>query len=409
MSDITILCVDDDPTVLTALRAVLMGLSSGHQLELAQSGEEALEIVNELRQEKRDLAVVIVDFIMQGMHGDEFLVRLHAQCPDTIKIMLTGQTAFEGVKRAINQANLYRFLEKPFNNDDLLLTVKSACQAWNDHRALQRKHAELERSLAQLHEQREALAKSEARATISTLVASVSHELGTPIGNSTVTAEVLLEMSEKISADLESGKVKRSELEEFVLNVREGCQLLKKNLSRAGDLVSSFKQVAADQASEQRRRFDLAQAVHEILATMAPSLRFKPQKVVVEISPGIAMDSHPGALGQVVINLVNNAYMHAFEGKTDGVLTISAELLNDEQVSLCFVDNGIGMTPELQARILEPYFSTKIGQGGTGLGMPIVSNLVQKSLGGKFQISSQPGQGTRIEIVLPLSLPESAA
>src|SRR4051794_31691559 len=117
MMDGTILCVDDDPTVLMALRVLLGKLGPGHVVEIAEGGDEALEIEADLRERGRDLAVVISDFIMPGMHGDELLVRLHEVSPSTIKIMLTGQSDFDGVKRAINKANLYRFLEKPFNND----------------------------------------------------------------------------------------------------------------------------------------------------------------------------------------------------------------------------------------------------------------------------------------------------
>lgn len=140
----TFLCVDDDTTVLNALRT-LLGNSLGKDvvLETAESGDEALEIHADLQQDGQQLAVVISDFIMPGMRGDELLVRLHERSPHTVKIMLTGQSDLEGVKRAINEANLYRFLEKPFNNSDLLLTAKSALRAYTQDRELERRNAEL--------------------------------------------------------------------------------------------------------------------------------------------------------------------------------------------------------------------------------------------------------------------------
>lgn len=411
MTDGTILCVDDDPTVLTALRALLGKLGQEFSVEIAESGDEALEIEADLRAQGQALAVVISDFIMPGMRGDELLVRLHQQSPNTIKIMLTGQSAFDGVKRAINQANLYRFLEKPFNNDDLLLTVKSACTAYEQERALKRqneelKHlnADLEQMLTRLHNQQEELARSEAKAAISTLVASVSHELGTPIGNSVMTADMLVDLAKKFNKTIEGGQLRRTDLESFIAQMEEGGGLLQRNLQRANALLKNFKQVAADQASEQRRSFDLASAVREILSTMAPSLRHKPQRVEVDIPDGIAMDSVPGALGQVVINLVNNAFLHAFEGRDDGVLKIHGHCDGD-QVHLRFADNGIGISAEHLERLCQPFFSTKIGKGGTGLGMSIVENLVRKALHGKLAISSTPGQGTTFDIDLPCSLP----
>src|ERR1700752_1255235 len=111
MDEAIVLCVDDDTTVLKALRTLLVKqLGAGHLVDVAESGAEALEICEDLRAKGRDLSVVITDYIMPGMRGDELLVRLHERSPSTVKIMLTGQSDLEGVKRAINHANLYRFL-----------------------------------------------------------------------------------------------------------------------------------------------------------------------------------------------------------------------------------------------------------------------------------------------------------
>lgn len=141
------LCVDDDRTVLSALRTVIGNhLGSAVTLELAESGQEALEISAELDKSGQEIGVVICDFIMPGMRGDELLVRLHQTNPRMVKIMLTGQSDLEGIKRAINEANLYRFLEKPFNNADLVLTAKSAMHAYRQGIELANRNAELERN-----------------------------------------------------------------------------------------------------------------------------------------------------------------------------------------------------------------------------------------------------------------------
>jgi len=146
-----ILCVDDDSTVLNALRSVFAKhFGSELQVEFAESGDEALEIAAELRAQGRELGLVITDFMMPGMKGDEFLVRLHEASPNTVKIMLTGQSDLTGVKRAINQANLYRFLEKPFLNEDIVLTVRAAVRAYCQERDLIRQNEELKRLNAEL-------------------------------------------------------------------------------------------------------------------------------------------------------------------------------------------------------------------------------------------------------------------
>jgi signal transduction histidine kinase len=177
------------------------------------------------------------------------------------------------------------------------------------------------------------------------------------------------------------------------------------NLQRAADLLNDFRQVAADQASEQRREFDLASVVQEVISTLTPTLKRQPHRVVVEIPGGIRLDSQPGPLGQIIINLINNAFLHAFEGRTDGVLTIRATMLG-HQVKIQFEDNGVGISQENLVKLFEPFFSTKIGRGGSGLGMAIVANLVQKTLRGKISVRSQVGQGTSFDILLPLKLPE---
>lgn len=152
-----VLCVDDDTTVLNALRTLLGKTLGGNiMVEIAESGQEALEICAELKEDGKEVSVVISDFIMPSMRGDELLIRIHEKNPRTIKIMLTGQSDLQGIKRTINEANLYRFLEKPFNNADLMLTTRSALQTYSKERDLERQlenlrkaNAELERQLAE--------------------------------------------------------------------------------------------------------------------------------------------------------------------------------------------------------------------------------------------------------------------
>lgn len=264
---------------------------------------------------------------------------------------------------------------------------------------------QLEGALKSLHQSQEELSRSEARATLGTLVAGVSHELGTPMGNSTMTAGTLLAQAQDFHKQVDAGNLRRAELSRFVAQVEEGSALMVRNLERASELLKNFRQVAADQASEQRRSFDLRQAVQEILDTLSPTLKTKVHKVELEIAPGIRMDSYPGPIGQVVINLVNNAYLHAFEGMAQGSFTIAGEADGDT-VKLRFTDDGCGITPETLKKMFEPFFSTRIGSGGTGLGMSIVENLVTRTLGGTLKVETKLGRGTSIHITLPLTAPQ---
>ena len=269
--------------------------------------------------------------------------------------------------------------------------------------------AELNTAMQTLHQSQEALARSAAKATLGTLVASVTHELATPLGNSLITASTCTDLAKRMQTQVDEGQLKRSDLQTFLQDVFEGSVLIERNLHRAVALVQNFKQVAADQASEQRRSFDLADVVKEVLDTLSPSLKRHSHRVVIDVAPHIVVDGFPGALGQVLINLVNNAYLHAFEGRSDGTVRIAAKAQYGE-VDLQVSDDGIGMSQELLAQFFQPFFSTKIGRGGTGLGMTIVENLVKKTLGGTLVVESSLGQGSNFMIRLPLRapLPEDA-
>ena len=271
-----------------------------------------------------------------------------------------------------------------------------------------RRTNELSQAMEKLHESREELVRSQAKATLAALVASVSHELGTPIGNSVLVASSLQDLARNLQNQLDTNQLKKSTLNEINRTLNEGSELLLRNLKRAEGLLKNFKQVSADQASEQRRPFDLAAMVGEVVSSLAPSLKTQPHRVIQDVAMGITMDSYPGPLGQVVINLINNAYMHAFEGRSNGVLRISAVVAGHE-VTLRFEDNGVGISDETLVHLFEPFFSTKIGHGGTGLGMSIVESIVRETLGGVMQVESVVGQGTTLSITLPLVAPGPGA
>lgn len=270
---------------------------------------------------------------------------------------------------------------------------------------VEQRTAELAAAMETLHRAQEDLLQSEAKATIGAMVASVTHELNTPIGNSVMAASTLGDQAKVFLDNIETGQLKRSEMTAFLTALRSGTELIQRNLLRAEDLLKNFKQVAVDHASEQRRPFDLKQTIDEIIAMLMPSLKRQAHRIVVDVPAGIQLDSFPGPFGQVLINLINNAYLHAFEGKALGTFTISAQVHGDT-LHLDLTDDGIGMSQETLTQLFHPFFSTKIGKGGTGLGMTIVEGIVRKTLGGRLHVESEPGRGTRFTLFLPLHAPE---
>ncbi len=179
-------------------------------------------------------------------------------------------------------------------------------------------------------------------------------------------------------------------------------------LHRAAHLIQSFKQVAVDQASEERRVFSLQQTVQGILQTLHHMTKRRAIEIQVIIPENIFLDSYPGPFGQVISNLVNNTLLHAFTEDQSGTITISA-IQEDQRVLLSFSDNGAGIPAKHLSRIFEPFFTTKLGQGGSGLGLNIVYNIVTGILGGEITVESEPGEGACFHLILPVTVPEKGA
>jgi signal transduction histidine kinase len=260
---------------------------------------------------------------------------------------------------------------------------------------------------ARLKETQVQLAAQERLASLGSLVAGVAHELNTPIGNSLLMASTLQERTHAVAAQFEATTLKRSDLADYMGAARDASQLIVRSLHNAAELVSSFRQVSVDQASAQRRRFDLAQACHEIGATLMNTVRLSGHRLDIDVPAGIMMDSFPGPLGQVIINFVNNAMLHAFDGP-GGVMTLTA-LETDGRVALTFRDDGRGIDPAHLGRIFDPFFTTRMGQGGTGLGLNIVYNIVTTLMGGTIRVVSLPDAGTAFLLELPQKAPEALA
>jgi PAS domain S-box-containing protein len=287
-------------------------------------------------------------------------------------------------------------------NDELDERVQERTQALNLI------NDELSGTLETLRRAQGELVRSEKLAALGSLVAGVAHELNTPIGNSVTVASTLVENSDAFAEEMK-GALKRSVLQAYVENSRRAAELLLGNLQRAASLVSSFKQVAVDQTSEQRRHFYVAEVVDEILAMLQPQLKKQPVVVRTEIAHGLVLDSYPGPFGQVVANLVNNAAIHAFDdGRKQGVIMIEASACPGG-VRLCISDDGVGIPPDNIDRIFDPFFTTRFGQGGSGLGLNIVYNIVTRMLGGKIHVESRPGEGSNFIVQLPEVAPAREA
>ncbi|MEQ8395087.1 PAS domain S-box protein [Thalassobaculum sp.] len=261
--------------------------------------------------------------------------------------------------------------------------------------------------ISSLQSARRQLAEAEHMASLGRLVAGVAHELNTPLGAARTVASSLVSRLTDLQSAVTAWPTSSDSMIRQIQNLEQGLQLVNEGLVRSADLVSRFKQVAVDQTSGTRRAFGLREVVENNIASILPS--FPGRKVVIdlEIADDLRIESYPGPFGQVVTNIVQNAFVHAFDGRADGRLQVQARWTGSAQsaVDLVFHDDGNGMAQSTVRRIFDPFFTTKLGDGGSGLGMHIVYNIVAQVLGGRIEARSPPGGGAEFHLILPAKAP----
>ncbi len=270
---------------------------------------------------------------------------------------------------------------------------------------VQERTRQLSQSLEDLRAAQDGLVQTEKLAALGRLVAGVAHEINTPVGTSLTVASAFINKTNRFEVDVASGNVRRSVLTEFIAASREAASQIMINLGHAADLIQSFKQVAADRNVSDRRRFDLGQVTEQVVKGLRFGMRSQNLDVSVECEPNLAMNSYPGPYGQVLTNLVLNSAAHAFPDGARGSVHIAAQASGKDNVEVLFSDDGCGMSPEVKRQVFDPFFTTRRDQGSTGLGLHIVHNIVTNRLGGRINLETKPGAGTRIQIIVPREPP----
>ncbi len=258
-----------------------------------------------------------------------------------------------------------------------------------------------EAALKHLRETQASLIEAEKLAALGRLVAGVAHEVNNPVGISLTVASSLERKVALFAEEVARGSLRRSSLNEFVEASRDAASQLVGNLNRAAELIQSFKQVAADRSYSDQRTFNLADLTDQVVMSLRPGIRKQNLTLSVECEQGLVMNSYPGPYGQVLTNLFLNSVAHAFPGGGAGEVRITARAAGDDHVEVTYSDNGCGMTPDIRRRAFDPFFTTRREEGGTGLGLHIVYSIVTSRLGGQIALESEPGKGTRVQMILP--------
>jgi signal transduction histidine kinase len=268
---------------------------------------------------------------------------------------------------------------------------------------LEQQNAALNTALTQLQEAQSELVRQEKLASLGRLVAGVAHEINTPLGICVTATSHLVQELKLTREELEAGEMTEDSLNSFLDIVDQSLRIMTTNTQRAAALVRSFKQVAVDQSSDDVRSFNLKTYLNEVLLSLQPKLKGRPVKVDVQCPHDLVLESFPGAVSQIVTNMLMNSLVHGFERDQPGQITIRASVDEEDVVTLDYADDGAGMDEDTLSKLFDPFFTTKRGNGGSGLGAHILYNLATGPLGGSVRAESSPGNGLQYYLKFPRS------
>ncbi len=307
------------------------------------------------------------------------------------------------LKKKLERSEIDRSKLETTNRNKETLLQKVICDLQEYQNILEKKSKALEQTLSNLSLMQNKLVEAEKMAALGGLVAGVAHEINTPVGTSITLASTLRDETQLLRTSIESGCLKKSILNHYLEIATEVSSLILSNLNRAGELVHSFKQVAVDQSSSERRNFNVKEYIQEVVLSISPQFKQQLCKVSITGDDAVKLYSYPGALAQVITNLSNNSILHAYLPNEIGNISIDIQQECD-RVIIKYRDDGSGIDPQIFGRIFEPFFTTARDKGGTGLGLHITYNLVTQKLQGSIDCESRIGHGTLFTLTLPTAI-----
>jgi signal transduction histidine kinase len=267
-------------------------------------------------------------------------------------------------------------------------------------RELQESNQQLQKALSDLQSAADQMIQNEKLAALGSLVAGIAHEINTPLGIGVTAASHLEELIRTLAAHFSAGTMKKSDLSKFIGSGQEAIQIILANLTRAEDLIQSFKKIAVDQSNESWQTVELESHLKDIVVSLTPRLWKTKTKVSIQCPDALRIKTMPGALSQILANLIANSLIHGFGEGQEGEIVIAAKTKKRNMV-LTYTDNGKGIPDENLGKIFEPFFTTTRGKGGSGLGLHLVYNIVTRSLKGSITVRSKPGEGVKFTLFLP--------
>ncbi|MFT4928303.1 MAG: CheY-like chemotaxis protein [Phenylobacterium sp.] len=372
-----ILIVDDNPVNIDLLRCYLA--AEAYDISAVTSGEKALKLTERV---KPDL--ILLDVMMPGIDGYETCQRLKSN-NDTKHIpviFVTAKTEPEDVHQGFTVGGA-DYITKPAQQDEVLARIA------NQFKLLERS------KFAQ-----DLVHNSAKMSSLGAFVGSIAHEVSTPLGTLNTALSFTIDQARELQQAFDSKTLKPAMLSTFLKQVNEALQISQTNIDNASRILHSFKLVAVDQCSYDVMPFNLREYTDNILLSLKPKLKATSHKVVTTIPAIIQINSYPGAISQIITNLINNSLLHGYAQGVYGQFTIDAA--EDEGwIKLTYQDDGQGMSDQTLEKAFEPYYTTKTGKGGSGLGMGIIKKLVEEDLEGIIRVNSAPGEGVEVVVRFP--------
>jgi len=415
-----ILIVDDEPSNHRVYERTLEPLNL--EFVHVMSGPQALVTAH-----KHHFFLILMDVQMPGMDGFETatLILDHPKTNHIPIIFITAYARDEVFEFKGYASGAVDYLVKPINDEIVLSKVKVFLDLHKDkshldkecqfHKQMEKelrvdkshledivsqRSLELQSSIENLVQAQTQLVESEKMASLGRLVAGVAHELNTPIGVCITASSFLSETMDTLIAAYKNGQMKKNDLESFISKAPQSTQIILSNLSRASELITNFKLVAVDISSDMVRHFNLHEYVTKVVHSLHPETRQGNHEITIEGHHALMVETYPGTISQIITNLIMNSLIHGFNNEINGNIIIKLSCFEDI-ISLNYSDNGNGMTEEVKNKIFEPFYTTRRGSGGSGLGMFILHNLITQTLSGEITCESKQGKGTQFKISFP--------
>lgn len=369
-----ILIVEDNPENLQLLR--LQMKKEPWRISAATSAEEALAMLDHMTPD-----LVLLDIALPGMNGVEACREIKGR-QGFADVPVIFATVSQNEISACFDAGGSDYITKPIKSEQLVSRVRNHL-----------------RTRSQMLDLRQKILAQDSLARLGKRVSEITHEVNTPLGICVTAASSLVGIELKFQEAFDADSLTREDVESFLEQIKESGEIIDRNISEAARLMGNFKELAVDESSNRIRSIALSEYVKKIVADLGSVIEDAGIEISIEIPSTLSLETIPGSLAQILRNLIVNSLVHGFEGKGGGNISISAQA-GESEWYLHYVDDGVGMSEDVYSHVFEKYFTTKVEQGGSGVGAHIIKTRTQL-LGGTVDLQSKPGQGVQYEFCFP--------